>query len=128
MTAAAIHHGPGQPIHGRPIQNAGVTARGTDFTSALGEALIHSHDDHSIANRRAEAREAAGQLVASTFLMPILSKLRETSQAAGPFAPSTAEKRFGPLLDQHLADRIIKASNFDIVDVIADRYATAGFR
>jgi hypothetical protein len=34
-----------------------------------------------------------------------------------------AEKRFGPMLDQHLADRIVEVSNFDLVDAIAERYA-----
>lgn len=75
------------------------------------------------AERKAEAREAANQLVASTFIIPILGKLRDSSMAEGPFAPGAAEKRFGPMLDQHMADRIIEASNFDIVDAIAERYA-----
>ena len=48
--------------------------------------------------------------------------MREHSQATGPFAPNISEKRFGPLMDQHIADRITKAANFPLVDVIVDRY------
>lgn len=81
----------------------------------------------SRAARKAEARQAAGQLVASVFVIPLLSKLRETSWGEGPFAPNIAEKRFGPLLDQQIADRIVEASNFEIVDAIAERYAGVEF-
>jgi Rod binding domain-containing protein len=76
--------------------------------------------------KREQVREAAEQLVASAFIVPVLASMRETSKAAGPFAPGTVERRFGPLLDQHLADRITQASRFTLVDAIVDRYAPKG--
>lgn len=80
-------------------------------------------DRESVAQeKRTAMREAAEQLVSTAFITPILGALRENSTAAGPFAPSTAEKRFGPLLDQQFADRIVQAANFSLIDTIIDRY------
>ena len=67
-------------------------------------------------------RDAAEQLVSSSFILPILSMIRESSISEGPFAPGMAERRFGPLFDQHIADSITKAANFPLVDAIVDRY------
>ncbi len=73
---------------------------------------------------REKAHEAAEQFVASSLVIPILATLREnTFNASGPFAPNLAEKRFGPVFDQHVADRVVQAANFPIVESIADRYA-----
>jgi len=63
-----------------------------------------------------QARTAMQQFVSATFVEPLLSQLRSTSQAEGPFAPGDAERRFGPLLDQHLADRMTASGNFPLVD------------
>ena len=72
---------------------------------------------------RGKAREAATSFVASAFLMPILATLHESPfELKAPFAPGIGEQRFSPLLDQHLSDRIAKASNFPLVDVIVDRF------
>jgi len=114
-----------------PMQRHGETfgdaseSRNASFASILaaqGTPTLREPSDDAHA-RKAEARKAANELVASTFIVPMLSKLRETSLAEGPFAPGTAEKRFGPMLDEKLADRIVEASNFDIVEAIAERYA-----
>ncbi len=67
-------------------------------------------------------RDAAEQLVSTSFILPILSMIRESSISEGPFAPGMAERRFGPLFDQHIADSITKAANFPLVDAIVDRY------
>ena len=67
-------------------------------------------------------REAAEQMVSTVFVTPILGAMRENSMATGPFAPNAAEKRFGPLLDQQFADRIVKGANFSLVDMIVQRY------
>jgi len=69
------------------------------------------------------ARQAANKLIASAFIIPALQSLRENALAAenGPFAPNLVEKRFGPILDQHIADEIVNASNFDLTDTIVDR-------
>jgi Rod binding domain-containing protein len=72
---------------------------------------------------RQQLRGAAEQLVASSFIQPILAQLRESPFAAGPFAPGLTERQFTPLLDQHLADRIVRGANLPLVDVIVERLA-----
>ena len=69
----------------------------------------------------ATARDAAARLVSSALVLPILESLRDTPFLEGPFAPGHAERRFGPLLDMHLADRITTASGFGLVDAITHR-------
>ncbi len=71
--------------------------------------------------RREMAREAATQLVAEALIMPVLESMRDSPMLRPPFAPGFAEKRFAPLLDQQIADRITGASNFSLVDQIVDR-------
>lgn len=70
---------------------------------------------------RAAVRDAATKLVSSTFIMPVLETMHESPFLKPPFAPSFAEKRFTPLMDQIIADRITNASSFPIVDAIVDR-------
>jgi Rod binding domain-containing protein len=65
------------------------------------------------------AREAAEQLVTQTFVAPMLKQLRETNQAAAPFAPTQAEKQFRALTDADLAQRIVRAARFPLVDRLA---------
>lgn len=82
----------------------------TPFRAALDGA-------ESAASRR--ARESAEDLVAVSLVEPTLKLLRESNGAAAPFAPGEAEKAFGPLLDQAVAQRLVRASNFGIVDRVA---------
>lgn len=69
----------------------------------------------------ADARKAAEGLVSATFIEPILKQMRESNDAPPPFGPSRAEKQFGALLDTRLADDIVHAANFPLVQKIADR-------
>lgn len=71
------------------------------------------------------AREAANKLIASAFIIPTLQSLRENSLAPeeGPFSPNIAQKRFGPILDQHIADNVVTGSNFKLVDTIVDQFS-----
>lgn len=73
-------------------------------------------------NARELALEAARTLVSEAFVKPILSSLHEGSMAADAFKPGTGEKRFRPLLDAALADRIVEGSDFAIVRTVADRF------
>ena len=66
-----------------------------------------------------QASEAARQLVSMTLVQPLLKQLRETSQAAPPFAPTSAERQFRAMADAQLAQDIVKASHFPLVDVLA---------
>ena len=69
-----------------------------------------------------EARTAAEQLVATTFIKPILAQVRESNNAPAPFGPTQAEKQFGSLLDNQLADEITKAAQFPLVDRLVSEF------
>ena len=99
----------------RPGPAGGMgAARGSEsFAKALQEeAKTHG---------RSAARQAATELVAHALLVPVLDAMYERPLAEAPFAPTAAEKRFAPMLSQHMADRIIGAANFSLVDTILDR-------
>ncbi|MFU8828181.1 MAG: hypothetical protein ACNA8P_01995 [Phycisphaerales bacterium] len=70
--------------------------------------------------RLRRAQEGAEQLVAATFIVPILQQLRESNTAAAPFGPGMYEKRLGPMLDHHIADRIVSAQRLPIVEAVRD--------
>lgn len=74
---------------------------------------------------RALATEAARTLVREAFVRPVFEELHKGSLAAGPFRPGTAERRFRPMLDGMLADRIVERSDFPLVRVIEDRFERA---
>lgn len=69
---------------------------------------------------QADARRAAEGLVSTSFIEPILKQTRESNNAPPPFGPSNVEKQFGALLDSRLADDIVHAANFPLVDRIAE--------
>jgi Rod binding domain-containing protein len=87
------------------------------FASALGR------DNHVVGAgaepARDKARTAAEQLVALAFVQPMLKQMRETSHAAPPFAPTPAERQFGALMDADLAQGIVRAWRFPLVDALA---------
>lgn len=67
----------------------------------------------------AQAREQAEQFVAITLVQPVLKQLRESNNAAPPFAPSQGEKQFQSLMDAHVAQQITRATSFPLVDRLA---------
>ena len=77
---------------------------------------------------RGLALEAARTLVSEGFVKPIFSQLREGNMAADAFKPGVAEKRFRPLLDAMLAERVVSSTGFPAVDVAADRFERAILR
>jgi Rod binding domain-containing protein len=68
-------------------------------------------------------RQAATQLVAVALIQPVLAELRGSTMAAEPFAPGDAERRFAPLLDQHLSDRIAGSMQFGLIDAIVTKFS-----
>ena len=68
------------------------------------------------------ARQAAEGLVATSFLSPILKQIRESNNAAPPFGPTQAEKQFGGLLDNRLADEISHAAQFPLVERLVEQF------
>lgn len=65
-----------------------------------------------------QLREAAEQLVSTTFIMPMFEQLRSDPLAANLYHGGRAEKIFQQQLDQVLSDRIASATSFDLVDSV----------
>jgi Rod binding domain-containing protein len=79
-------------------------------------------DDIAAAQERIDkAKLAAEGLVSTTFIEPILKQVRESNHTPPPFGPSNAEKQFSALLDTRLADDIVHAANFPLVQRITDQ-------
>jgi hypothetical protein len=77
-------------------------------------------------SKYSEAKTAAEQLVATTFVVPLLKRFRESSNAAAPFAPTSAEKSLRSLADTNLAESIVRKSNWPLVDRLAQRMLSKG--
>src|SRR5262245_38953074 len=65
------------------------------------------------------ARTASEQLVATALVQPVLKQLRETNNAAAPFAPNQAERTFRGLFDAAIAQRMVHAQHWGLVDRLA---------
>lgn len=112
------------PPRARPGIDAGAGAgTGARFDQLLGRA---SGDAFARTDDEQLARQSAEQLVASVFVEPVLAQLRETNRAAPPFAPTRGEQMFNELLDRRLAEDIVKAGQFPLVDRVARDLLHAG--
>lgn len=69
--------------------------------------------------REARARQAAEQLIAATFVEPILKQAREMHKAAPPFGPGPGEMQFRALMDAELAHRLVRAGRWPLVERVA---------
>lgn len=85
------------------------------------ESLLARPGAGKAADRQTQARTAAQQLVAGTFVLPILSKIREEAGKDKRFSGGQAEQAFGQQLDTILADRIVARANFPVVDSVYRR-------
>ena len=93
---------------------AGLSARQDEFAAVIGRKGYVGK-----LSREEQAREAAEDFVSISFVQPLLAQLRSTNNAAPPFAPSRGEQQFQSLADAQLARRIVHASNFPLVDRLA---------
>jgi Rod binding domain-containing protein len=105
---------PPTPPRGTP-HAPDMKAAQDSFLAVLGKRM----DSSVPATPQARAREVAEQYVSIALVQPLLKQLRETSNAAPPFAPTQAEKQFRALTDADLAQRIVKAKQFPLVDRLA---------
>ncbi len=96
--------------------SAPAALRGDGAQASFRDALGIARTAHSTEEG---ARDAAEQFVAKTFLEPLLKSVRESNQAAPPFAPTQAEKQFRAFADAQLAVEIVKRSDMPIVDRLA---------
>lgn len=97
------------------LNNIRTAEQAPQFDSALRRALGGDQLTQQ------SPREAAEEFIAMALVQPILAQLRETNQAAGPFAPGDVEKRFGPMLDAEIAHRMVKSTGWGLVDAVASR-------
>ncbi|MBY0114241.1 MAG: rod-binding protein [Phycisphaerales bacterium] len=67
----------------------------------------------------AKTREAAENFVAIALVQPIFKQLRSTNNAVAPFAPTKAEQQFQSMIDAQLAQKMVKSSNWPLVDRLA---------
>jgi Rod binding domain-containing protein len=88
---------------------------GEQFDSALRRAVGGDQ------KTRQTPRQAAEEFISMALVQPILAQLRETNQAAGPFAPGAAEKSFGPLFDAEIAHRMVKSAGWGLVESVSAR-------
>lgn len=96
---------------------ADLTSQQLDFASMLARGTARVGGSRE--ERHAAARKGAEEFVSMTLVQPLLKQLRESSQAAGPFAPSSAELQFRSMFDAQLSLRMVKATNFPLVDSVA---------
>ena len=75
------------------------------------------------AARRGRAREAADQLLASAFVLPVLQQVRDSPFKSELFHGGRAEEVFGQQLDVILAERITQAADLGVADALTQRLA-----
>lgn len=102
---------------------SGMIDRQRSFLEAMGRhgvaAAPRAESGSTESDADAKARRAAEQFVSTTFILPILKELRAQNRAAPPFGPTQAEKTLGPMMDAQLADRMVRSSQFALVDRVA---------
>ena len=95
------------------------------FAESLGTQITHGRTRESARAERGtpedQARKAAQEMVSLSFIQPILTQMSESRHTEGPFAASAAEKQFRGMQDRLLADELMQASNFPLVDRLASR-------
>lgn len=113
-----------------PHELAAVKPAGDRFAQDLIDAKgrIEAGETQDLdADKKETLRKTAEQLVATTFIMPMLSKMREDPFKSDLFHGGQTEEIFGQRLDTILAERIVSKSDFSIVDAVyrsvADRAA-----
>ena len=100
-------------------QAAGIEARAGNDRALFSDALAKARGAER--TPQSAAREAAEQLVAASLILPVLKGLRESNEAAAPFAPGPGEKAFRGMMDDMLAQKLVKKSNWALVDKVAER-------
>jgi Rod binding domain-containing protein len=95
-------------------QKTGERSDRSDFSAVMGKMKQKADE-----TPEEFARRSAEHFVSIGLVQPILKKLRETNQAAPPFAPTDGEKKFRSLADAELAQQIVHSTHFPLVDRIA---------
>ena len=102
-----------------------LSSRQVSFSELLGR---HSGSGDSGLTPEQRATAASEQLVSVALVQPLLAQLRATSNAAPPFAPTSAEKQMRSMQDAEVARQITHAARFPLVDRLARRMLDASSR
>lgn len=107
---------PAAPTDAALFRRAGSaqTDRQQDFASVLGRVETKPGETPDQL-----ARRSAEQFVSMALVQPLLKQLRESNHTAPPFAPSQGEKQFQSLMDAEVAQRMVRAAHFPLVDRLA---------
>ena len=101
------------PVDAAVFGRAREDDRKSDFASVLGRMGQGAGEStEQLAKRSAE------NFVSMTFVQPLLKQLRSSNHSAPPFAPTQGEQQFQGLMDAELAQRIVKAAHFPLVERI----------
>jgi Rod binding domain-containing protein len=122
MEVSLLNHGSHDPrsaLLGRwdvASRDASSVENQAAFASVLSRARGATEQD-----RADEARRAAEDFVAQALVRPVLKQMREATFASAPFAPNQAEKAFRGMMDDALAQRIVRAKGWTLVDKVRER-------
>ncbi|MDX2146049.1 MAG: hypothetical protein SFZ23_00895 [Planctomycetota bacterium] len=76
--------------------------------------------------REQEARDAAEQLIAVSFVQPMLKAAREARAQGGPFGLTQGERQIGQLMDAELARQIVRSARWPLVDRLTNDLTRRG--
>jgi Rod binding domain-containing protein len=103
---------------------AGVTSALSAGADRAANRAASSFDQalEAATERREKLHDAADQLVATAFILPLLAQVRDDPFKGEMFHGGQAEQVFGQQLDVILADRITESSRFGISDAMVRRF------
>jgi Rod binding domain-containing protein len=104
------------PLDATLFRPAGPRGEGEASDRARFASVLGRHAAAPGETPEAVARRSAESFVAIALVQPILKQLRDTSQAAPPFAPTQGQKQFQALADADLAQRLVHRAHFPLVD------------
>lgn len=108
------------PLDPRTVTLPPITPNLADTQQSFSAILAVDERRHASSSVPADPqREAAQQLVAVTFIEPILREAREVRSSEGPFGITQAEKQFGSMLDAATAKDMVRSWQFPLVDKLA---------
>ncbi|MEX0887374.1 MAG: rod-binding protein [Phycisphaeraceae bacterium] len=103
------------------ITPGGAGAPGFVESLAAARTAADGMDEASPVDARRDSerlREAAEQLIASAFIMPMLAQMRNSTLGSDLMHGGTAEDMFKQQLDTHLSEGIARGSSIPLVDAV----------
>jgi len=104
--------------------SSNVSQGRAEFAGRLAKAMERSQEntetkgETEIDRKEQQARDASEQLVASTFLLPLLDQLEDSPFKTDIFHGGMGEDIFKQQLNTMISDRIASTPNFPLVDTV----------